>query len=172
MKKGNQYQRGNVFRGPQRGRVLLRIRHLLSLNEPEIHRIFALYLSEVKDRFPFLGRETSVVPQLQTSWSRRKSGRYARVTRLNNTPDPEGSCMVRERSDKKNPRFGNLAVASAIEAYVKPSFSSPRKAEPKHVGGVLATPEWTVSVSLRSRLPTSQYFQYCVGRELTIRRDS
>ncbi len=80
--------------------------------------------------------------------------------------------MVRESSAKTNPRFGNLAVASAIEAYVKRSFSSPRKAETKHVGGVLATPGWTVAVSLRSRLPTSQYFRYCVGRQLTIRRDS
>ncbi len=36
---------------------------------------------------------------------------------------------MRERLAKKNPRFGNLAVASAIEAYVKRSFSSPLKAE-------------------------------------------
>ncbi len=48
----------------------------------------------------------TVVPQLKTSLPGRKSGRYARVTRLNNTPDPGGSCMVRERSAKKNPRYG------------------------------------------------------------------
>ncbi len=104
MKKGNQYQRGNFLRGPlsfQRGRVLLKIRLLLSLNEPEIHRILVLYLSEVKDGFLFLGRETSEVPQLKTSWAGRKSGRYARVTRLNNTPDPGGSCMARERLAKR-----------------------------------------------------------------------
>ncbi len=113
-----------------------------------------------------------VVPQLKTSWLGRKSSVYARVTQPNNTPDPKGSCTECIRPFKENPRVGHLAVASTVEAYVKRSFRHHEKAEKKHVGGVLGTPEWTIPVSLRSRLPTSQYLWYWVGLQLTIRRYS
>ncbi len=44
-----------------------------------IGRIFVRFLSEVKDRFSFLVRETGVVPQLKSSCLGYKSSRYARV---------------------------------------------------------------------------------------------
>ncbi len=50
-----------------------------------------------------------VVPQLKTSWLGPKSSLYACVTQQNNTPDPKGSCIVREHLAKKNPRFGSSA---------------------------------------------------------------
>lgn len=73
----------------------------VDLNEPEIHRIFVLYIFEVKYRFPFLDQETSVVPQLITSWLGRKNSSYARVTQPKNTPDPKGSCIQCGRSSKR-----------------------------------------------------------------------
>ncbi len=57
------------------------------------------------------------------------------------------------RSFEENPIFGNLAVASAVETY-QAILSSPRKAQTKNVGVVLAIPKWTVKGFLRSRVPT------------------
>ncbi len=85
-------------------------------------RFFVRFLSELKDRFPFLDLGTRVVPQPKTSCLGRKSSLYVRVTQPNDSPDPKGSCMEYVRPVKEHYRFGNLAVASAVAAYVKRSF--------------------------------------------------
>ncbi len=100
---GNQCQRSKLLTGQpssKRGRVLLNIRLLLSLNAPKIQRIVVLYLSEVKDRFPFLDRKYTTKQHL----------------------DLKGSCMEYVRPAQENSRFGNLGVASVVEAYVKRPF--------------------------------------------------
>ncbi len=83
----------------------------------ELSKISQGAIVECCSRSLFFSSSEVFSQSLTKCWSEQ-----ARVTQRNNTPDPKRSSVEGVRSGEENPRFGDLAIAFAIEAYVKRSL--------------------------------------------------